>query len=120
MQQQQQILILAEAFDALHASKPQLSNVRTFIDQISRDPRVKSIYGTNGQGTGCALWCDVPNYQEADRIAALAQVYGLANVQIIHLVPTEQLRVGLQEAERFAPQQPSYAVTPGPMVSQPN
>ncbi len=119
MQQTQQCLILADGFELPHVTKQQLANVRTFIDQMARDPRVKSVYGTNGRGAGCALWCDLTNMQEADRIAAMAHVYGLSNVQIINLTPADQLRLGIQEAERFANPEPVLAGTASPSGQQP-
>lgn len=98
----QQVLIVARGLDIPQASKAQVASMRSCVEQLARDPRVKIIYGTAGQSTGLCALVDVRNGQEAERVAAIAQVCGLTNVEIIPLVPPEQLRIGLQEAERIA------------------
>ncbi len=98
----QQVLIVARGLDIPQAPKSQVAAMRSCVEQLARDPRVKIIYGTTGQSTGLCALVEVTSGLEAERLAAIAQVCGLTNVEIIPLVPPEQLRLGLQEAERVA------------------
>ena len=45
---------------------------------------------------------EVPNREEANRLAALDEVHGQSNVEIVPLMPSVHLRTGLEEAERIA------------------
>ena len=109
----QQALLITRSIEIAQASKAQVSSMRSCIENLARDPRVKTIYGISGNSTGWAALCEFPNGQEADRLAALAQVYGQTNVEVIPLLPPEQLRTGLEEAERIAGAQPQSFITPG-------
>ena len=109
----QQALLLTRSIEIAQASKAQVSSMRSCIEHLSKDPRVKAIYGVSGNSTGWAALCEFPNGQEADRLAALAQVYGQTNVEVIPLLPPEQLRTGLEEAERVASEHPQTSITPG-------
>ena len=102
----QQILLLTRSIEIAHSSKTQVGNMRSCVEQLSKDPRVKAIYGVTGQDTGWAALCEVPNREEANRLAALAEVYGQTNVEIVALMPSEHLLAGLEEAERIAPDAP--------------
>ena len=102
----QQILLLTRSIEIAHSSKTQVGNMRSCVEQLSKDPRVKAIYGVTGQDTGWAALCEVPNREEASRLAALAEVYGQSNVEIVALMPSEHLLAGLEEAERIAPDTP--------------
>ena len=103
----QQVLIIAQGLEIPQASKAHIASMRACVEQFVRDPRVKAVYGVTRQSTGIALLCQVPNWEEADRLAAVAQVCGLTNIEMIPLVPAEQLRAGLQEVERTAEAVPS-------------
>ncbi|KKL76950.1 hypothetical protein LCGC14_2039750 [marine sediment metagenome] len=98
----QQVLIIAQGLEIGQASKSHIASMRVCVEQFIKDPRVKVIYGITRRSTGFAAVCDVPNWQEADRLAAMAQVCGLTNIEMLPLVPPEQLRAGLEEAERIA------------------
>ncbi len=76
--------------------------MRVAVESLTRDPRTKAVYGFTGHSTGCAILAEVPTWQEAERLASLSQVYGLADVEIFPLLSNEHLRVGLEEAERIA------------------
>lgn len=102
----QQILLLTRSLEIAQSSKKQVGNMRSCVQLLAKDPRVKSIYGITGQETGWAALCEVPNREEANRIAALAEVYGQSNVEIVALTPFEHLLTGLEEAERIAPDAP--------------
>ena len=110
----QQALLITRSIEIAQASKTQVSSMRSCIEHLARDPRVKTIYGISGNSTGWAALCEFPNGQEADRLKALAQVYGQTNVEVIPLLPPEQLRAGLEEAERVAAAQPQASIIPGP------
>lgn len=109
----QQVLILARGFEIPQATRMQVSTMRTCVEQLERDPRVKAIYGISGHSIGCAVLCEVSTWQDADRVAAILQVSGLPNVEFVNLLPGEQLKVGLEEAERFATISP-YRQTSAP------
>ncbi len=102
----QQILLLTRSLEIAHSSKTQLGNMRSCVEQLSKDPRVKAIYGVTGQDTGWAALCEVPNREEANRLASLAEVYGQSNVEIVSLMSSQHLLAGLEEAERIAPEAP--------------
>ena len=112
----QQALLLTRSIEIAQASKTQVSSMRNCIEHLSRDPRVKTIYGISGNSTGWAALCEFPvgnGSHEAERLAALAQVYGQTNVEVIPLLPPEQLRAGLEEAERVASAGTQASMTPG-------
>ena len=99
------VLIVSRGLDIASASKKQVANLRNSLEQLSRDPRVKTIYGfsnVSNQGAGWAALCECANRHEAERIAAMAEVSGQTQVEIIQLLPAEQLRLGLEEIERTA------------------
>lgn len=98
----QQALIVARGIEVPLASKTQVKGMRAAVENLERDPRVKTVYGFTGHSTGLAILSEVPNWKEAERIASLARVYGLTDVEIFPLLPTEQLRTGLEEAEKIA------------------
>ena len=97
-----QVLILTRSIDIAQASKIRLGNMRSCIEQMAKNPRVKSICGVAGDNTGWAALCEVPDRKDAERIAALAQVYGQTNVEVIPPMPAQRLQTGLEEAERIA------------------
>ena len=111
----QQVLIIARGLDIPQAPKSQVLSMRSCVEQLARDPRVKVIYGTVGQSTGLCALAEVPTGQEAERLAAIAQICGLTNVEIIPLLQPEQLRLGLQEAERIAEAVPQQSIAPSPV-----
>ena len=111
----QQALIIARGLEIAQAPKSQFLTMRACVEQLARDPRVKIIYGTAGQSTGICALVEVSSGQEAERLAAMAQVCGLTNVELIPLVPPEQLRLGLQEAERIAETVSLQSSAPSPI-----
>jgi hypothetical protein len=98
----QQVLIIARGFDLTKASRPQVASMRSCVERLAQDPRVKSIHGYTGHSTGIAILTEVHNWQEADRIASLTRVYGLTDIEVFPLVSNDHLRTGLEEAERIA------------------
>lgn len=107
----QQVLILARGFEVPLASKTQVANMRAAVGSLERDPRVKTVYGFTGHSTGFAILSEVPNWKKAERIASLARVYGLTDVEIFPLLPAEQLRTGLEEAEKIAIPSPQELIS---------
>ena len=97
----QQALIIAWGIDIHNSPKQQVSNARTCIERLANDPRVRAIYGSTGQSTGCVVLSETQNLQEAQRLASLIQVSGLPNCQVIPLLDGQQLVAGLQEAEKL-------------------
>jgi hypothetical protein len=75
--------------------------LRGSIEQLSRDVTVKATYGyIENSNAVLALLCEVPSALEADELSAMARMYGLPQVDVLPLLPTEELRAELQEAER--------------------
>ena len=97
-----QSLIVAWGLEIPHSTRQQISNARACIEQLSRDPRIKTVYGATGQSTGCVVLVDVPNQQEVLRLVSLMQVSGLPNTQVIPLIGEQQLKIGLEEAEKIS------------------
>ena len=97
-----QALIIFQGIDVPQASRAQVGDMRAAIAQLSRDPRVREIYGTTGHSTGCAVLMQAPDLQEINRAVALAQVSGLTNVEVVPLLSAQQLQAGLEEAEKIA------------------
>ena len=93
-------IIIAWGLEVPHTTRQQLSNTRACIEQLSKDPRVRSIYGAAGQSTGVVVMADVHSEQDSMRLASLMQVWGLPHTQVIPLIEEQQLRSGLEEAEK--------------------
>ncbi|MDQ7828499.1 MAG: hypothetical protein QN122_03965 [Armatimonadota bacterium] len=110
----EQVLILARGFDIPQATRAQVSSMRAALEQLSRDPRVKQVFGLTGYSTGFAIWSEVSNPAEAERLSSLCRVYGLTNVEIFPLVNSEHLRIGLEEAERVSVTVPREVPAPTP------
>lgn len=106
-----QTLLLARSLNIARASRAQVGNMRNCIEQLARDPRVKSIYGIAGEETGFAALCESPDRRDAERLAALAQVHGQAEVEVIPLLSGEQVLTGLEEAQRVAPAAPQPVIS---------
>ena len=102
-----QVLIIAKGLEPSQLSRAQIANIRQCEQQLVKDPREKEVYGITGQSTGCTVRCEVPNLQEADRLAGLVQVSGLPDVEMITLIPAQQWGVGLEELEKQAPAVPT-------------
>ena len=99
----QQYLLFARGIEIPKAAKTKGTSVRASLEQLSRDPTVKATYGLIDKGTvSFALLCEVPSSHEAEHLAAMARIYGLANVEVLPLVMADDLRAGLEEAERSA------------------
>lgn len=94
------------ALEIAQSSKTQIARLRAAFENLTRDPRVRTAYGVTGHSAGLVIFADVPNWQEAERLASLARVHGLSDVEVFPLVPSENLRIGLEEAERIAVQRP--------------
>ena len=84
----QQALILAWGIEIPNSPKQQVSNARACIERLASDPRVRAIYGTTGQSTGCAVLCETQNLQEAQRLASLIQVSGLPIRRVPRKIPS--------------------------------
>lgn len=97
-----QVMVIAEGVDLYTTPKAQISAVRACIEQLSKDPRVRNIWGFTGQSVGCCVIAEVPNAHEAQRLAAFLQVSGLPNAQVYPLVGGEQFHWGLEETEAAA------------------
>lgn len=102
----QQLLIVASGIEPSQASQTQLNNVSACVQQLSRDPRVHTIYGTTGRSTGCALICAVEGSQDIDQLSGFLQISGFPIVEITPLAPPAALLAGLQQAARVAPVSP--------------
>jgi hypothetical protein len=55
-----QVLILADGIEPTRASQTQLASFSACVRQLAKDPRVKTVYGTNGYSSGCAPICESP------------------------------------------------------------
>ena len=96
----QYALLVSRGIDISRASPKQVSNLRACVEQLAKDPRVTTIYGVTNQSTGWAAWCEVSDRQEVERLAAMAELCGQTEVEIIQLTPSERLRAGLEEIEK--------------------
>ena len=98
----QQVLIQADGFEPSEATQEQLVSVSAALQQIAKDPRVKTLYGTTGHSVGCSVICEVRNQQEANSIAGYLRLSGFPEVEVTPLIPSDQMQSGIQEAWRFA------------------
>ena len=97
-----QAIIVGWGLELPQSTKQQIANARACIDQLSRDPRVKTVYGASGHSIGCVVLVDVPVQQEVSRLVSFMQVSGLPNTQVIPLIDEQQLIIGLEEAEKLS------------------
>lgn len=100
----QRSLILAWGIELPELSKQQISKARNCLQQLSSDPRVRTVYGGNGngRGTGLVVMTETQYPQESQQMANLLQVSGFSNVETIRLVEGQAFMAGLQEAEKIA------------------
>ncbi len=100
----QRSLILAWGIELPELSKQQISKARNCLQHLSSDPRVRTVYGGNGngRGTGLVVMTETRYPQESQQVANLLQVSGFSNVETIHLVEGQAFMAGLQEAEKIA------------------
>ena len=97
------MLITAHGFDPSQASQSQIAAARRCLQQLEKDPRVRSMYYTTGHSAGCCIICDVQNRQEAQQLAGYLQINGFDQVQVDQTISPQLLQAGLETAERQAP-----------------
>jgi hypothetical protein len=106
----QRYLLLARGVGTPQATNSTATTNRARIEQLSRDPTITATYGIMDDGAiSLTLLCEMPAGQGATELATMARNYGIANVQIMPLVGPDELRAGLQQAERSSRKSLSYA-----------
>src|SRR3972149_1802881 len=97
----QRYLLLARGLGMPQTTNANATTIRAGIEQLSRNPTVTATYGIMDEEVVLlTLLCEVPTGQGTEELATMARGYGLGNVQIMPLVGAEELRAGLQQAER--------------------
>ena len=95
-------LIQATGPGIAQANQDQLANMALCAQTLARDPRIVELNGISTRSLGIVALAEVESLEQAQEIAALAQVAGFSQAEVTPLVPSQQLSLGIAQAARQA------------------